>query len=372
MTPILGHEKRWAALARAFARGMVPHTILISGPPHVGKSRFVRRYAQLLLCRETVIDGQGLPAPCGHCAACHQIDKETFPDFRIFRPLVGEADEKDWVIASEFLESSVITVGVTRKFNREAGLSPLSGPRKVLWLSQVDRMNESAQNAALKTFEEPSPGTTIILTTDNAKRLKETIMSRCWHLKLTPVPDAVIEPWLRDQFPEASYQLIAESLRAADGRPGAAWRQLETAAKNEEKNGKTRFAQVSELLDKIDRCTPVGALGLTEETLKLSKLWWQEDAGDDAETKKSPSKAVRAGLVRFLDELMAAGRARWINDPEAEAVTAARLDLIRKTRHYILRNVNANLALDVLFSRLISLRPRPGAMSKSVAGRARV
>jgi DNA polymerase III delta prime subunit len=231
-------------------------------------------------------------------------------------------------------------------------------------------MNENAQNALLKTFEEPSPGTTIILTTDNYKRLRETILSRCWQLKLTPTTDTAIQTWLEPHFPNATGDQFREALRAAEGRPGGAWRQLETAMEQEEGQG-TRFRATMDLLARLDRAVPVGALGFTEEALKLSKQWWKEDAGDEGELKNAAAKANRAAVARFLDELMAAGRARWVNDPGAEDAAAARLDLIRKTRHYILRNANTNLALDVLFCRLIALRPRPGSLSKSVAGRAR-
>lgn len=367
---LIGHERRWAALARAFGKGKMPHTLLVSGPPHVGKSAFVLRYARLLLCPNVAPDAQGLPAPCGECRVCHQVEIETYPDYRVFRPIVGEADEKDWVIASEFLDSSIITVKVARRFTDEAMLKPLNPPRKVLWMAQVDRMNESAQNALLKTFEEPPAGTFIVLTTDNPKRLRETILSRCWHLQLTPAPDAEIEAWLRPQFPGATPAQMTEALRAAAGRPGAAWRELEQAT-NQEGERTSRFALAADMLERMDRAQPVGALGFTEEALKLAKLWWEEDAGDSADAKKAAAKANRAAAARFLDELMQAGRSRWAQNPAEGAAMAARLDLMRKTRHYILRNANTNLALDVMFGRLIALRPRNEPVSRNSAGRGR-
>jgi len=101
-------------------------------------------------------------------------------------------------------------------------------------------------------------------------------------------------------------------------------------------------------------------LGFTEEALKLAKTWWDEDlrAGKQkVEVKKSDSKITRSSVARFLDELAGVYHSSWrqaVRTGSAEAAgLGAGLDQIRKTRHYILRNANTNLALDVMFGRLI-------------------
>lgn len=194
---LIGHEARWAALARAFAKNEIPQSLLFSGPPQIGKWTLARRYAQLLLCPTPILEGD-LPAPCGACRFCHQVEIETFPDFKVYRPLVSQADdERDWVIAPKQLSSSVLPIAVARKFGGEAMRKPLVGPRKVMLIVQADRMDPLAQNALLKTFEEPVPGLSIFLLCDNADKLLSTILSRCWHIPLGFAADAQIADWLR-------------------------------------------------------------------------------------------------------------------------------------------------------------------------------
>ena len=380
----VGHHKRWAALARAFAKDSVPQSLLISGPPQVGKETLVRRYAQLLLCPNTAPDEDSLPAPCGHCRTCHQVEIETFPDYKVFRPLVAAArEEKDWIFAPDTLEGSILTVDVARRFGDEAMRRPLVGQRKVMVIVQAERMNIEAQNSLLKTFEEPVRGLSIILLADNPSQLLPTVRSRCWHLPLGLAPEGEIAAWLHAQFAEATPETVEQALRVAHGRPGAAWRETKRLLAQDDEESETplaRFAEVEKLVMRITRSQPVGALGLTEEALRLARGWWQEDqnvlkaesrsarsAGkSDAKSagKKLDAKESRSAIARFLDELATVYRARWAQSLSVQnnnriysapaAVWADGLDQVRRTRHYILRNANTNLALDVLFGRLIS------------------
>ena len=354
LSPLIGHQARWQALARAFAKGIVPQTLLISGPPNVGKTTFVTRYAQLLLCADLQFDAAQLPAPCGHCKICHQVEVGTFPDYRLFRPTISKAEEEH---APETLDSSVILIKAARAFNREAEMKPVVGARKVLVVHQFERANDEAQNAMLKTLEEPPASTSLVLTSENARRLRETILSRCWHLQLVPAPLAEIGAWLNSEFPDASPAQIEVALSACLGRPGAAWRELERL-QNATDEGGSRFQIASEMLSRLDNALPVAALGFTAEAIKWGEVWWDEDAGAQADAKKLASKGKRAAAARFLDELMVAARARWMNDPAAYAQGAARLDEMRRAREYILRNANLQLALDVMFGRLIATKTR--------------
>jgi DNA polymerase III delta prime subunit len=361
MSTLVGHEARFAALARAFANGRVPQTLLVSGPPHVGKWTFVHRYAQLLLCTAPVAGESGVLAPCGVCTACHQVEIETYPDFQVFRPHVASAeDERDWVVAPAMMQGSILSIHVARKFAGEALKRPLNGPRKVMVLVQADRMNDEAQNCLLKTFEEPIPGLSIFLICDNADSLRATIRSRCWHLPLGLASDDAIAGWLRASTP-ATPEQIAAAVRVAEGRPGAARREIERLQQNAGA-GAPRFAQAEALVERIRRAHPVAALGLTEEALRLAKAWWDEDlriGGEKGDFKKADAKVVRSAAARFLDELSVVYHARWQAQlrsahPSSRAPWGDGLDQIRKTRQYILRNANTNLALDVLFGRLIA------------------
>ena len=386
---LVGHQARWTALARAFAKDEIPQSLLLSGPPHVGKWTLARRYAQLLLCPTPIIEND-LPKPCGACRVCHQVAIETFPDFQVYRPLVSSAeDERDWVIAPKAMSSSVITISVARKFGGEAMRKPLVGKRKVMVVAQADRMNDEAQNALLKTFEEPVTGLSIFLLCDNSDELLATIRSRCWHIPLGLAPDAQIAAWLRagstPGLAAISEEHIELAVRAARGRPGMAKNEiarLQISSQNATQNPKAeivlpRSVQAEAFLAKLLNSAPVGALGLAEEALRLAKTWWDEDQNiasgsgstpgapnSKKELKKGDAKIVRSSVALFLDELASAYRARWTRSvcqagstPEVQSQAvrwSAGLDQTRKTRHYVLRNANTNLALDVLFGRLIA------------------
>jgi hypothetical protein len=227
-----------------------------------------------------------------------------------------------------------------------------------------DRMNIEAQNALLKTFEEPVRGLSIVLLCENPNELLPTVRSRCWHLPLGLAGDAEIAQWLQHEYSQAPPQQVEEAVRVAAGRPGAGWRELERLARTEEGDEAVpRFAQARDMVMRLVRSQPVGALALTEEAQRLAKQWWEQDqAGENTDLKKGDAKATRSALARFLDELATAYRACWteeIGDARNASANGERwaqgLDLIRKTRHYILRNANAGLALDVMFGSLIAV-----------------
>jgi DNA polymerase-3 subunit delta' len=92
-------------------------------------------------------------------------------------------------------------------------------------INQAERMNVEAQNALLKTFEEPVNSLTIILLSDNPNQLLPTVLSRAWHLPLGLVADAEIRTWLQNAF-DAPPTVVEGAVRVDAGRPGAAWREL--------------------------------------------------------------------------------------------------------------------------------------------------
>jgi DNA polymerase III delta prime subunit len=128
---LVGHQKRWEALARAYAKGSVPQTLLISGPPQIGKWTLALRYVQLLLCpnvEQQSDNADALPTACGKCRVCHQVTIGSFPDFVVYHPLVAAAkEEKDWIAAPDALVGSIITVDMARRFGITALAKPLRG-----------------------------------------------------------------------------------------------------------------------------------------------------------------------------------------------------------------------------------------------------
>ena len=159
-------------------------------------------------------------------------------------------------------------------------------------------------------------------------------------------------------------------LRCA-GRPGRAKLAAEQEIAAAQSGGKvvSRADELVQFVQRIERGVPVGALKLSEDAQVLAERWGEEDqinrvrvAGNDSDEegdKKLGRALVRAQLMRFLDELSNAYRLRWHlsldkNEVEKAAIWASGLDQMRKTRHYILRNANTNLALDALFLQLVA------------------
>lgn len=367
----MSHDAQWQALARAFSQGNIPQSLLLSGPPQIGKWTLAQRYSQLLLCAEPKIENS-LPAPCGSCAACHQVNIETFPDYKVYRPLVSsEEDERKWIIAPRLMSGSLIPIAVARHFGAEAMRKPMIGKRKVMVLVQVDRMTDDAQNALLKTFEEPIPGLTIFLLCDNADSLRATIRSRCWHIPLNLLSDRKIAHWLRSEMNSSiSEEQIEIAVRTAAGRPEVAQREIarfqDAQADSDAQQNVPRLERMELFIARLHKSTPMGALRLTEEALELAKEWWEEEQLSDIPNthqksiKKSDAKITRSSIALFLDELTFAYRTRWSQSLKGARSSQGNpqrwsdgLDQIRKTRHYILRNANSSLALDVLFGHLI-------------------
>jgi hypothetical protein len=193
----------------------------------------------------------------------------------------------------------------------------------------------------------------------NPDELLPTVLSRCWHLPLGIAPQREIVPWLQGSFPSASLQDAEGAALVSGGRPGLAWREMQRLLGDDEARV-SRATQAMQLVERIEHAHPVAALRFTEDALQLAKEWWSEDHEGTKELKKGDAKVVRSQVARFLDELAAAYRTRWVQAASGESSThsqgaswAAGLDQIRKTRHYILRNANTSLALDVLFAQLI-------------------
>jgi DNA polymerase III delta' subunit len=374
---LIGHEARWAALTRAFERDRVPQTLLFSGPRSVGKTTIARRFAQLLLCQSPVRDERELLAPCGLCRACHQVVVGSYPDLRVFRPLLkAEEKESNWQEAPEGLESSGFYIGQARKLRQEAGYLPTAGPRKVLFVYEADKMNPESQNALLKTFEEPARGLYLFLISDKTQKLMSTVRSRCCELPFPLVPDETLHAWLqsRGEVP----QVMDAAVRVAQGRPGAAIREIErlNAAQARGEIVSSRFEQANDLLERIESAAAFGGLALAEAAQTLGESWSDnilDTAELDAKTLKTISNNLkRAGIMAVLDELRGAYRARWktaLTAGYSGEAYAHGLDLIAQTRHYISGNANAGLALDVLFSRLIALHAPRRTESRSTSMR---
>ena len=167
-------------LASAIARGSVPPTLLLTGPVGVGKYAIARATAAAINCLSPRVDEAGLALDaCGACRSCDRIARNVHVDL-----LTVEPDD-----------TAKIKVEAVRTVLEQTGYRPFEGKRRVVVLRDADAMQHSeqaAQNALLKSLEEPPPGTIFILTTAIPGALLPTVRSRCMRLQVGGLTEAEV------------------------------------------------------------------------------------------------------------------------------------------------------------------------------------
>lgn len=210
-------------LRRALASGRTHHAYLFDGPDGVGKELTGRALAGRLLCRNETLAADD--EACGACASCRLMASDNHPDFHLIHRGLHKLHPERSVRASKGL---FLAVHLIRTFVIEpAGLKPTQGARRVFLIRDAERMNEEAQNALLKTLEEPPGQAVLILVTASAARLLPTIRSRCQQVPFGALPPAFVADELRSrvELPAADAQALAV---LSGGRLGVAldWHRL--------------------------------------------------------------------------------------------------------------------------------------------------
>jgi DNA polymerase III subunit delta' len=197
------------AEAAAFVEGRTSHAILIVGPASVGKTTLAGDLAAGLLCR-----APSGGRPCRECRSCRLVASGNHPDLHHLGP---EGPGGQIVIGDAVRP---VPRGV-RNLVAELAYLPIEGGYRVAIVEHAERMNEDAQNALLKTLEEPPPGVALILCADEEDRLLPTVRSRCVRLRVAPLGVRAIEELLEDRA-AAEPPTAARLARISGGRPGIA------------------------------------------------------------------------------------------------------------------------------------------------------
>ena len=201
-----GQGALYDGLIRTLDDGTFVHAYLISGASGMGKRTLARLMAQHLLCT-------GEKKPCGVCPSCIQVRESNHPDVITVTPGKPLSPEVKAGMAG-------IPVDEIRYVNSLVGQHTFVGGRRVVIIERAEKMNPPAQNALLKTLEEPLAGTVFLLLTESPELLLPTIVSRCRALKLHPWPDEVILRSLRAHGVED--QMARKALSVCGGSIGQA------------------------------------------------------------------------------------------------------------------------------------------------------
>ncbi len=187
---IVGQDSVIAHLKNAIKLNKVSHAYIINGEQGMGKKIIANAFSMALQCEE---EGEN---PCMECQSCKQALSKNNPDIR-------------WIVHEK---PGVVSVEEIRKqVNSDVQIKPYKNKHKIYVIDEASKMNIAAQNAILKTIEEPPGYVVIILLTDNKEMLLPTILSRCVSVELRPVNKQVIEKYLVKNEGIADYRAKAVS-----------------------------------------------------------------------------------------------------------------------------------------------------------------
>ena len=202
---VIGHRRLIDLLARAVARESLPPSLILAGPDGIGKRLVAVATAQALNCTNSEVRQQktALDA-CGGCSSCLRIARGIHPDVLIVQP--GD--------------NGNIRIEQVREVIDQASYRPFEGRRRVVIIDQAETLMPQAQNALLKTLEEPPSASVFMLVTSRPDALLPTVLSRCPRLRFRPLHAGdVAAAMIKRGRPEPEARAVAA---LADGSIGRA------------------------------------------------------------------------------------------------------------------------------------------------------
>ena len=374
-------------LQSALRGARTPHAYVFHGPEGVGKETLAQAFAGLLLCTAPVersrpaqgpedgfcVPGETYLDACADCEDCRLMSTGNHPDYHpIYRELIQYHSDPEVRRRSKGL---ALSVEVVREFLIEAaGIRPTRGRAKVFVVREAERMSPSAQNALLKTLEEPPPDTYLILVTSSVERLLPTTRSRCQSVPFGPLPLAFVRRRLlaaEQDLGEAEAHFLAA---VSEGRLGLA---LGAAAEG--------LHQIKKpLLEQTAALQPGQALAWAKEMAEAGKgladnMSERCPEASDADLKRQALGSLLSALAYAFDDVLRVHLGSGEESAHADQLDvvrrmAGRLDAeraaaavghIASAETNLNRNVNVSLSLEGLAAELIGLMSSPAAAPRS-------
>ena len=313
---IIGHEKAIETLKRTIKKKTLSHSYLFEGDEGLGKKKISYVFAKTLLCKE-----QG-SEPCNHCTSCMKFDGGNHPDFVVIEP-----------------EKGLIKKGEIENLINSVATAPFESLRKVFIIDQSHKMNPEAQNALLKTLEEPPEYINIVLISSSINNIMPTILSRCQRIKFYPIQSKIIADYLVENFSKNE----EEASFLAGFSKGSMGKAIE-------------LAQSDDFFVKRDECINlIDSLLRGDKTKALSSVGFFNDNKDNIEELLDIFLFWFRDLVFFKEigqSTLIVNKDRMDYLSKQSFVQIDKInDIIEKvqvTKDYINRNVNFQLSIETM------------------------
>lgn len=317
---IVGQEQIKSHIMNAIGVGKVSHAYMICGERYSGKEFIARIFANALVCESET------NRPCNKCAACKKAAEDSHPD------IIKVTHEKPNVISVGDIRASV---------NEDVAIRPYEGRKKVYIINEAEKMNSQAQNALLKTLEEPPEYVVIILLTTNIEEMLPTIVSRSVVLNMRPVADRLVKEFLMkyEQIPDYKADICVAFARGNLGK-------AKLLAKNEEFDKIREEAlhlmkyikdmEINELTDAVKRASTFKLE--INDYLDLISVWYRDvlmfKATNDA------NNLIFREEIKYI---------RKVADTSTYEAIQEVIDALDTAKRRLSANVNFDLTMELLF-----------------------
>jgi len=254
---IIGHESIIQHLQNAIASHKVSHAYILHGEEGMGKKLLASTFAKTLQCEEGGI------ISCNRCKSCMQVASGNHPD------ILRVTHEK----------YSIGVEDIRLQLNADIQVKPYSSPYKIYIIEDADKLTEQAQNALLKTIEEPPEYAITILLVSNISVILPTILSRCVLLNLKPVDKQTIKEFLMESHQVPDY--MAEVAAAFSG--GNVGKAIKYASSEEFEKMKSDVLNILKFIDGMELYELISSLKLLtanknniDDYIDLMVLWYRD------------------------------------------------------------------------------------------------
>ena len=318
---VVGHKNIIKYISSAVQADAVSHAYILNGERGSGKRLLANLFAMSLQCQNRAEDGE----ECGKCQSCKQAQSGNQPD------IIKVTHEKPNTISVDDIRTQV---------NNDIVIKPYSSKYKIYIIPEADLMSAQAQNALLKTIEEPPEYAVIMLLTENAEALLPTIRSRCVMMKLRNIKDQLVKKYLMEQMEIPDYKADV-CVAFAQGNMGKAIMLATSEYFNEIKEEVVHLLRnidemnVSELMDAVKKCMTYKME--INDYLDMIAIWYRDVLIYKA--TKNVDRVVFSDQLRYIK-----ARASKSSYEGIENI----LDAIEKAKARLKANVNFELTMELL------------------------